>query len=85
MDKFAILDVMEGFSHGGVNIGQRREPEEVGPTQVASWRGQGVGRAHKSPGRPLAPLWPIFGHLEASGTRIFYIFFLGFFGLRKIG
>ena len=85
MEKFAILDVMEGFSRGGVNIGQRRAPDEVGPTQAASWRGQGVGRAHRLPGQPLPPLWPIFGHLEASVMLFFYILFSGFFGLQKIG
>ena len=61
MEKFAILEVVEGFPLRRLNIGQRRAPEEVGPTQAASWRGQGLGRASRSHGRPLAPLWPIFG------------------------
>ena len=39
MEKFAILDLLEGFWIGEVNIGQRRAPKEVGPTQAASSRG----------------------------------------------
>ncbi len=84
MEKFTILEVVEGFPLGTLNIGQRRAPEEVGPTQAASWRGLGPGRASRSPGRPLAPSGP-FGDPEASVSLIFYIFFLEFFGLRKIG
>ena len=56
MEKFAIVDVIEGFSHEAVNIGQRRASEEVGPTQAASWRGLEPGRAHLWPRRPLAHL-----------------------------
>ena len=58
MEKFAILEVVEGFPIGTINIGQRRAPEEVGPTQASSWRGRGVGRAHRSPRRPMAPSNP---------------------------
>ena len=32
MEKFVILDMMEGFPIGVVNIGQRRASEEVEPT-----------------------------------------------------
>lgn len=85
MEKFVILEVVVGFPLGGLNIGQRRALEEVGPAQAACWRVQGVGRARRSLGRPLATLWPIFDDLEASVTLIFYIYFLEFFGLRKIG
>ena len=80
-----ILDVMEGFSHGGVNIGQRRASEEVGPTQASCGCDQVLGRAGWSPGQLMAPLWPSFDDPEASVSLIIYIFFLEFFGLRKIG
>ena len=85
MEKFAIPESLGGFPHGTLNIGQSRALEEVRPTQVTSWRGLGPGRANRSPGRPLAALWPIFGDLEASVSLIFFIFFVEFFGLRKIG
>ena len=85
MEKFVILESLRGFPLRTLNIGKRRAPEGVGPTQVACGRSQGVGRARRSPGRPLAPLYPIFGDLEASVTLIFYVFFLEFFGLWKIG
>ena len=42
-------------------------------------RGQEGGRVGKPPGLPLAPLWPHFWRVEASGTLIFYIFFPEFF------
>ena len=58
MEKFTILEVVEGFPLGGLNIGQRRAPEEVGPTQAASRRGLGPGGANRSPGQPLAPSGP---------------------------
>ena len=85
MEKFAILEVVEGFPLGTLNIGQRREPEEVGPTQATSWHDLGPGRASRPPGRPLAPLWPSFGDPEASVLLIFLYIFLDFFGLRKLG
>ena len=85
MEKFAIPESLRGFPLGTLNIGQRRAPEEVVPTQATSWRGLGPGRASRPPGRPLAPLWPIFGDPEASVSLIFYICFWIFFGLRKIG
>ncbi|KAE8768570.1 hypothetical protein D1007_59950 [Hordeum vulgare] len=66
MEKFAILDVMEGFPRGGVNIGQMRVSKEVGSTQPPCGCSQGSGRAGRSPGQGLAPVWPIFGDLEAS-------------------
>ena len=34
MEKFAIMEVVDGFPLGGLNIGQRRAPEEVGATQA---------------------------------------------------
>ena len=74
MEKFTILDILEGFPIGEVNIGRRRAPEEVGPTQATWWRGQGVGRAGRPPGQALAPLWPIFVLREASVTLIFIYF-----------
>ena len=42
-------------------------------------RGQGWGRMGWPPGLPLAPLWPHFWRVEASGALIFYIFFPEFF------
>ena len=74
MEKFTILDLMEGFSLGGVNIGERMAPEEVGPTQATCGCGQGVGRAGRLPGQALAPLWPTFGAPEASVMLIFIYF-----------
>lgn len=85
MEKFMILEVVEGFPLGGLNIGQRRALEEVGPTEAASWLRQGVGHANRSPGRPLAPLWPIFGDLEASVALIFLYFSWNYLGFRKLG
>src|SRR3954465_7432971 len=41
--------------------------------------GQEGGRATRAPGALVAPLWPYFGRVEASGTLIFYMIFLGFF------
>ena len=43
-------------------------------------RGQGGGRAGRPRGAPVGPLRPYFGRMEASGTLIFYIFFLDFSG-----
>ena len=45
IEKFVILDVVEGFPLRGVNIGQRRASEEVGSTHTACRRGQGPGHA----------------------------------------
>ena len=42
-------------------------------------RGQEGGRMGRPPGLPLAPLWPHFWRVEASGALIFYIFFPEFF------
>src|SRR3954471_4940359 len=42
-------------------------------------RGQEGGRVGRPPGLPLAPLWPHFWRVEASGALIFYIFFPEFF------
>ena len=68
-----------------------RPPGRVGPplvppfTQAASWRGLGWGRAPWPPGRGVAPLRLSFGLVESSGTLLFYIFFLEFFGHCKYG
>ena len=43
-------------------------------------RGQGWGRTIRAPGAPLAPLWPHFWRMEASGALIFYIFSRNFSG-----
>ena len=64
MEKFAILEVVEGFPLEGLNIVERNTSEEVGPTQAASWRGLGPGRTSTPSARPLAPLWPFFGDPE---------------------
>ena len=74
MEKFTIPEVVEGFPLGTLNIGQRRAPEEVGPTKATSWRGLGPGRASRPPGRPLPP-FGLFGDPEASISIIFFIFF----------
>ena len=42
-------------------------------TQAATWRDQGVVALPRRLGGWWAP-WPSFGHLEASGMLIFYIF-----------
>ena len=74
MEKFAIQDIMEGFPIGGVNIGQRRASEGVGPTQAACGRGQGPDCAGRPPGQPLAPLWAIYVLHEAFITLTFIYF-----------
>jgi len=56
----------------------------VGPTQAASRRGLGGGRAPRAPGALVAPLWPIFWHLAPSGAWIFSIFYWNFLGHLKI-
>ena len=43
--------------------------------QAPPRRGQEGGRLGRPPGAPVAPLWPYFGRMDASGTLIFYIFF----------
>ena len=69
----------QGFRDGRINRRPSRAQEEVGAPQAASRRGQGWGRAIRAPGAPLAPLWPHFWRMEASGALIFYIFFPEFF------
>ena len=85
MEKFAILDLLERFPIGEVNIGRRRAPEGVGITQVTCGRGQGVGRAGRPPGQALAPLWPIFVLREASVTLIFIFFSRDFWDSVNLG
>ena len=66
--------VLEGFGTRGVYMpkGVTRSGEG-GPGALP--RRPGVG----PPGLPLAPLWPHFWRVEASGALIFYIFFPEFF------
>ena len=65
-----------------LNICQRGAPAEVRGAQAA-WRGgQEGGRPLWAPGAPVGPLWPYFCRMEASGTLIFYIFFLDFSKIR---
>ena len=85
MEKFVIPESLRGFPHGSLHIGQRRAPEEVGPTQETSWRGLGPSRASTPPGRPLAPLSSSFGDLEAYVSLIFFIVFWIFSGFGKLG
>ena len=85
MEKFAILEVVEGFPLRILNIGQRRAPVEVGPTQAAFWHSLGPARASRSTGQPPAPLWPIFGDPEASVSLIFFYFFWMFSAFGKLG
>ena len=83
--KFAIRSASRGFTERGLNIGRRGAPEAGPISQAASRRGQGWGRAHWPPGRGVAPLRLSFGLRESSGTLIFYIFFMEFFGHCKYG
>ena len=85
MEKFAILDMMKGFPIVGVNIGQRRVSEEVGPTQATCGRGEGPDHAGRPPWQALAPLWPTFGAREASVTLIFIYFSRDFWGSVNLG
>ena len=80
-----ILDMMLGFSVGKVNIGRRRAPEGVAPTQAAWWRDQGVVRAGWPLGRRVAPLWTHLMPLEASVTLIFIYFSRDFWGSGNLG
>jgi len=72
------------FSVTGKNKSQGRAPGEVAPTQAASWRGQGAGRATRAPGGLVTPLWPIFWSWVPPGTWIFSIFYGNFLGHLKI-
>ena len=62
----------EGTGGGGTHPGDLVARPRAWPRQQAAWEAPG-------------PLWPSFGDQEASVSLIFYIFFLDFFGLRKIG
>lgn len=57
----------------------------MGPTQAAFWSGLGVGRTHRSPGWPLAPLWAPSVLREASGALILIYFSRHFSGFEKLG
>ena len=72
------------FSITGKNKSQGRALEGVGPTQAASWRGLGGGRATRAPGALVAPLWPIFWSWVPPGAWIFSIFYGNFLGHLKI-
>ena len=72
------------FLATGKNRGQGRSPEGVGPTQAASQRRQGFGRARGAPGAPVSPLWPIFWPSTSSGAWIFCNFSGNFLGDLKI-
>ena len=85
MVKIRIWGSSRGFSERGVNIGRRGAPEVAPSTQAATWRGPTPGRARRAPGQGVGPLRPSFGLLVSSGTLIFYIFFLEFFGHCKYG
>ena len=85
MVKIAMRGLFLGFLERDVNIGRRGAPGEVSSSQAACGRGPTPGRARWPPGRGVAALWLAFGHLEASVTLIFYIFFLEFFGHCKYG
>ena len=41
-----------GFLATGINRSRCRAPEGGGPSQTASWRGHGLGRASRAPGPP---------------------------------
>ena len=57
MEKFTILDMLEGFPVRGVSIGQMRASQEVGPTQVAYGRDQGgMPRREVASADPRPPL-----------------------------
>ena len=62
-----------------VNICQRGAPDGARGAQAPPRRGQEGGRVGRPLGLPLAPLWPHFWRVEASGALIFYIFFPEFF------
>ena len=67
-------------SKDALNICQRGAPDGARGAQAPPRRGPGGGRAARAPGALVAPLRPYFGRVEASGTLIFYIIFLDFFG-----
>ena len=68
-----------GFPRHALNICQRGASEVPRGAQAPPRRGQEGGRVGRPPGLPLAPLWPHFWRVEASGALIFYIFFPEFF------
>ena len=69
---------LEGFGTRAKYMPKGRTRGGVGGPG-APRRGQEGGRVGRPPGLPLAPLWPHFWRVEASGALIFYIFFLEFF------
>src|ERR1041385_8009071 len=73
-----------GFSRHGINWSRGRAPEGGGPSQAASRRGQGWGRASRAPGAPLATLWPHFWYTGPSGAWIFCDFSWNFLRYLKI-
>src|SRR4051812_45766052 len=53
-------DLCSGISSSRVKIGSNVRHQGVDPTQAATRRSQGGGRATRAPGPLVAPLWPIF-------------------------
>jgi hypothetical protein len=65
-DVFGKLIGYLGFSHRGVFIGEGASSEVDRGGLTHRGRGQGLGRVALLCGRPVAPLYLLFGSLEAS-------------------
>src|ERR1041385_8816175 len=73
-----------GFPVARINRSRGRAREELEASQAPPRRGQGWGCASKAPRAPVAPLWPHFWLVEASGAWIFCKFSRNFLRYLKI-
>jgi hypothetical protein len=58
-----------GFSIPRLYIGEGAMSEAAPGLLTPGWRGQGLGRASPVWGRPVAPVLPLFGCLDAPGKN----------------